>query len=276
MGEDSSTPATTDANHTVAVNIEEAGVKPLQKVDITYFGIYLGPSLSNPGESAQVNPSTGVVDPADWPQVLENQVKLNYNFTDHFFVGPVINFNFYTGQTNTSTMRDSGVRIGAKNLLKTGGFSMKADVRALAATTPGDQSAHAGILWENLISLKYDVPHTKWTAGVLSFTKYHTYTDNGISPKTGLGRGDWELYLAPNANWQFSRKVAATMFVDFYPLHKIGAAGDWTTAQPADLNPGINWDITDNFSVNPGIVFYPTNPTWAATSTILYISGKLL
>ena len=267
LGQDSQSVSSAGATQTTSANISDTAAKAPSKLEMTYFGIYVGPSVTNTGESAQVNPSTGQLDPAGWPQVLENQIKLNYKFTDNIFIGPVLNFYFFPGQTSNSIMQDSGIRLGSKSLYKNGGFKLAGDVRALAPVTPGDHRKNAAFLYEGILNATYAIPESKWTVGLLSFNKLHTYNNNAV------GHLDAELYAAPNVNWQFSQKLAATMYVEFYPQHTIGEEG-WGLYQPFDINPGINWDITDNFSLNPGLVFYPTS-TLASTSAIMYISDKI-
>jgi hypothetical protein len=235
---------------------------------MSYFGIFVGPSFSTAGQSYQVNPETNELD-TSWPQVLENSIKANVNLSENTFVGAILNFYMFPGQTSNSFIQDSGVRIGNKHLIKSGGLNLSADVRFLAPLTPGDQKKNASILYENIFNLTYEIPSAKLTLGLLDFNKLHSYNQQMI------GKADAELYIAPNLSWQFSRKVALTTAVEFYPLHKIGDEG-WTVAQPFDINPGVNWDVTDSFSLNPGIVFYPTSPNIASTSAILYISDKLL
>jgi hypothetical protein len=256
------------ASQTSTAEVADTAAKAPSKFELTYFGIYLGPGLKNPGDSAQVNPSTGELDPTNWPQVLESSVKLSYNFSDVAFFGPVINFDNFPGQTDNSMMQDSGVRIGTKSLVKSKNFNVTADLRALAPISPAHIKAHTSVLYESVINAKYDIPSSKFSLGFLTFNKFHTYQDSGI------GHLDAELYAGPNANWQFSQKWAATLYVEFYPAHVIGNEG-WTVTQPMDINPGLNWDITDNFSLNPGLVLYPTKLTFDTTSTILYASYKV-
>lgn len=252
----------------VTISQPSTAAPAFQKVDITYFGIYQGPSFGTANQSYQINPSTNSID-TGWPQVLENQIKANVNITENVFVGPVLNFYFFPGQTDNSIIQDSGVRVGNKHLIKSGGFNVSADLRFLGPIAPGDVKNNASILYESIENITYAIPKSKWTVGLLGFNKYHSYVDQG------LGHLDADLYWAPNFSWQFSQKLALTNYVEFYPAHKIGNEG-WTVTQPMDINPGINWDVTETFSVNPGIVFYPTSPNIASTSAIVYISDKLL
>lgn len=248
------------------------------RVALSYFGVYAGPALSRPGDGGTINTTTLDYDDTS-PQNLYSQFKLDYNLTPNVFIGPVVNFYLIpVPNQDHFQMSDSGLRIGHKQILHTDNLNLMADFRVMAPLRPSYRARDERLDLQSLEVFTYTLPKTKWTLGVVGFHYFQVYgggapTRDPLDPKDPR---DLNMYFAPNVSYQFTKTVAATLYYELYPYHVLN--GSWLSysADPADIAPGINWDITPTLSINPQVLIYPSRLSWNTLSPLLYVSAKIL
>jgi hypothetical protein len=247
---------------------------------LSYWAVYSGPAISHPLSGGTINTSSLYYDSTS-PQNLYNQFKLDYSLNDDIFVGPVVNFYFNpisgTGQ-QLFNMSDSGVRIGHRHIIHTDHANLMADLRIMAPLRPSYQANDELIDLQSLQVFTWDVPHTKWTLGVLGFHYYQQY-GSGIPIKNpnlpGAAR-DLTMYVAPNATYQFAKTVGAVLFVEFYPYHVYNRSWLEFASDPMDIAPGISWDITPSLNITPELLMYPARFSFDTLSPLVYITWKII
>lgn len=254
-----------------------------EKVALVYFGIYRGASINNLGNTYQPDTS-GNLDPTS-PQSLESYVTAGYKLDKDTIVGVTTHFMYFPTMTPTTAtqngqsgmdvqMLDPALMISRANMIDSNGFKLKGLLYVTAPATSNDYLAHhdESLIIAPTIVASWDIPRTKWTLGLYGYVA--DYVPNSSTQDSARS---YKIYAAPNANYQFAKTVAATMWVDLvqatrsYNTPFIGGLDNPTM----DIEPGINWDVNSHLSINPILNIYPGDPTLASTSLQAVIIGKL-
>ena len=175
-------------------------------------------------------------------------------------------------------MLDSGVRVGRKHLIHTENLDFFVDFRVMAPMQPSHRKNDEVVQLQTLQNLTYTVPKTKWTLGLLMFHEALAYGSARPyhDPKALDAPNDFALYFSPNVEYQMTHSLAAVMYYEMYPVHHPGASF-WTwTCTPADISPGLSWDITPSVNFSPQLLFYPSKLNANNMGTIAYLSAKFL
>ncbi len=251
-----------------------------KKAALTYFGVARGAGLNDLGNKYQPA-ADGTLDTTS-TQGLESVVTTGYRLNQDTLVGGNVHF-FYspvgnpTGGDKNFEWMDPSLLVSRANLIKVGGLSVKG---ILSATLPSSQYDYLkkhvmATALTNTYNLNYDVPDSTWSLGLYGYVTAYV---PGATP-TATYR-DYKVYVAPNANWQFSKKVAATMWVDLIQATRAntvnGSILHGLRNTDMDIEPGISWEFAKGWSVNPMINIYPRSLTMAASSIQAVIAGKAL
>ncbi len=256
-------------NHPIKETLQE-------KLALTYFGVYRGASLSDLGNSLQPD-TNGQLDPTS-PQSLENIITAGYRISKDSMIG--INTHFYyfpighpAGAGQSLQMWDPSVVLSKSGLVDQGGFKLNAKLTVQLPITSVDilQTHHFAATIQPALIGNYDIPKTNLSIGFFSFITAYIPTN-----KTPENSRTYKIYLAPTANYQLSKTLAATLWVDLFQVTRNQGTGFFSgmSNYTVDIEPGISWDITKNISINPMINFYPATPTLAATSLQAIIIAK--
>jgi hypothetical protein len=246
----------------------------LSRLSFSYFGIYTGPSLNQPVNAGGVNSNTGVFDPTSL-QNLQAQFRLDYSITPDIFAGPIIYVTLVPFNSRFFNMYDSGVRIGHKQIIHTDTFNFSEDVRALVALEDSHRFYDEKLQLATLQLINWQVSK-EITLGFIGYHQVFIYGNNTpafsmTDPNAPL---DIQMYVAPTFTYQFTKTLAATLYVEFYPVHIVGAKwNDWTT-YPMDIAPGISWDVTPDINISPQVLFYPSHLTASSIGSIIYTYVK--
>ena len=242
----------------------------LDHIGVTYFGIFSGPSVGTPNRFQP--DSQGALDPTS-PQQLESFLTTGYKWDNgNKLVGAVADFIYTPFNGQDLMMKDPAFKIGDKKLWTLGGVTDNADLRIFAPTSAAAVKGKEITAFQTLHIVSYDVPHSRLSLGTYFVAKLSLYQDGGSGKA-------FQLYLGPNASYQLSKTVQATLLYEVNAKHMYGSnVGFWDMSRDGtDLEPGINWDITPNFSINPFLNInsggkVSMDSTWAG----FYASGKFL
>ena len=84
------------------------------------------------------------------------------------------------------------------------------------------------------------------------------------------------MYWAATVGYQFSPNFAAVLYYEMFPYHRVGAPWSTWANDPADIAPGVSWDITKTVNLTPQLLLYPSSLSLKTMGTIIYLSAKLI
>lgn len=255
-----------------------------KKLEMSYFGVYHGGSLSN---LSGVQPDIeGNPDPTS-PQNLENIVTLGWKPAKDWLIGANLHF-FYNGSNFTNgadqnidrgiQMMNPSLLISKAKLVSNGGFNLKGYMYFELPVSHYDYITLPGHSMLTTITptanMTYDLPNSRLSLGAYTYLKFYVPGAN-----TPDDLRTWRFYLAPNANFQMTPTVAATLWIDLLDVRRNGGNQFFTTnglqSMEGDIEPGINWDIIPgHLSLNPILNIYTAHPTLASTSVQMIVVGK--
>jgi len=239
---------------------------PTGKFNLNYFAIFYGPSLKNPN-SFQPSP-LGVPDP-DRPLILRNVLGLGYSLSELVGVSASAAWSWQPVLKQQLQLHDPFLRLSHNSLFYTGGLNLYADVRAHFPVTSISRDNDLLLGVQFFQALTYDIPETRLTLGL--------YTSERGNIFGGEGYGDdLELYVAPNVNYQVSPTVAFTVLYEFQFSHTFGRRAMNINYDGSDIQPGVRWDITRQFWVNPYLNILPSNFGLGTTSFGLMMNWMLM
>jgi len=247
-----------------------------ERAALSYFGVYRGGALSDLGSA--VNPTaTGSPDLTS-PQGVESLITTGYKINKNLMLGAITHFTYYPflnpiGSDTRFQMLDPILMLSQSDIINRNGFKLSARLHVFLPLSKDDilLQQHLATAISPTLIINYDVPHSSLSLGIYGYVR--GYIPNGDA---NADANSYKLYAAPNASYQISRTLAATLWVDLVQAVRTQNTGFISGMQngPVDIEPGINWDITKNISINPVINIYPGNPTLAATSLQAFIVAK--
>ncbi len=260
-----------------AIKQTEAATAPTdyQKVYFSYFGMYQGPGLSQPLGSGAIDSSTLT---SQNEQNLQSQFKVDYFLTPEVFVGAVLNFQVNPLGGTAFQMLDSGFRVGHQKLIHTEHFNLMADFRVTAPLKPYNINNDEWIDFQSLQVLTYRIPKTKFTLGAVGFHTLQLYGNGLVSrpsndPSSAI---DLTLFFGPYVSYHLTDRVAALVSYELHPYHRVGASWDTWAADPADLAPGISWDITGDVNLQAQVLMYPSHFSFDTLGTMIYLYWQII
>lgn len=269
--------AEVDPNAQTQANTQSVYERIADKAILNYYGVYRGSSLNDPG-GALTPLGDGTLDTSG-PQSIESLVTLGYKFNKDTTASIIAHFYYYPGIKPDGTSEgfqnlDPIIQFERKNLINSNGLKLTGRLGFELPLSGYDRLVSAKDLTAVTATgiLSYDVPKTSLTVGLFGYIR--GYIPTASTPDDAR---TYKLYVAPNMNYQISPTVAATLWVDLVQATRNGNApgfigglqGDYV-----DIQPGINWDITKNISLNPFFNIYPANLTLKATSFQAALSAR--
>lgn len=247
---------------------------------VTYFGVYRGASLNDMGNKFQPDVD-GNLDTTS-TQSMENLVTVGYKpntqttvgVSTHFFYSPVGN---PLGGGKNFEWLDPALIVKRANLIQVGNFSVMGELSTTLPSSQYDYLKMHGMdaSFSPIFNINYDVPNTKLS---LSYYGYVTAYLPGAN-HTATYR-NYKIYGAPNATYQFTPKLGATLWIDLIQASRANTASGSLLhgAHNADMDiePGVAWEFVKNWTINPMINIYPKTVTMAASSVQMVIVGKAL
>ena len=240
-----------------------------EKVMLNYFGTYRGSSLSHLGDS--LTPDAKGIPDKDTPQHIESVVTAGFRVNKDLMVGIMAHFYNYPGAAKPSSnsagfqMYDPAIAVFQSNLINNGPFKLNGRLITYIPLTSVDilQREHQAVAISPTFIATYDVPRTPLTIGIWSYLRAYIPTADAVA-----NARTYKIYIAPNLNYQLTRTLAATLWVDLVQAARTKGTGFFSGIDNAavDIEPGISWDVTKNITINPLINIYPGSLTLAATS----------
>ena len=198
-------------------------------------------------------------------------VSAAYQLTPGFRPGFAIPFNVLPAASDALQFKPIYFGILDMKILEEGNFSFHADLRIY--TPLGDiaqaQDVRSGI--RTTQTMIYRVPGSNWTLGSVTYFRVWMYGPKG----TGY-RNDVEIYFSPFADYRISKTFYATLWTDVLQLGlQHGGKGGFSNL-PVDLQPGVRWEVTPSFSLNPYLNFIPARLRLDTVNVGLIVNAKLL
>lgn len=239
---------------------------PKDRLALSYYGVYYGPSLGQRNDyTPSYDGSSGDV------QNLDGIITAGYRVSKKFLAGVAVPLVYVPYRDKGVTMNNLFLKLANSEFWKNGRSKMGLSSRFYLPTN-GD-SRKSGFVTGARIeqNFTYDLKKAPVTLGLYTYEKalFYNATATSGTPLT--------LYAAPYLNYQFSKRVAATLWVDLVQLTQAkGKSFSEMQNAPVDIEPGINWDVTDNLSLNPYLNLFPGNMTADSSSLGLIVSAKVM
>ncbi len=246
-----------------------------EKFALRYFGMYNGASFANLSSSVQPQVS-GEPDPSS-PQNIDSIVTVGYKLDKtsilgvwgHFYYFPVGN---PAGSGQSVQLLDPSLLLSKSDLYESNGLRIGGRLTVNLPLSKADALVPNQLVTSvtPTVMINYDVPKTGLTLGLFAYVRGY------IGPDAIPGAPTYKIYVAPNVNYQITKTLAATLWVDLVQARRVQGTGfiSGLRNDVVDIEPGINWDITSNISINPVINIYPANPTLASTSLKAFIVAR--
>ncbi len=274
--------ASTPAASTTSATEDSLIARLKTKVKVGYFGQFNGTSISDPS-GYYPGPRTSKSD---------DTINLYNSISAGYMVSPTVKtylnprFEWRPSGTaagegvrasagNDLTFLDPRVGVEVANLVNTADFNLKgifnAELPASQTSRDRDLVAAPAIAFSG----NYNVRNTRFSLGFSTYFRGYVYGQTGAK----AGR-DLRAYLSPSVSYKISPTVSAIVGYEMLAqkLRKTkGVLPDQWVSEGTDLQPGIAWDITENFNLNPYIQIYPAGKINLETSSIgMYLSGSFL
>jgi hypothetical protein len=246
------TATSTAASQSVAPSIKE-------KLSLSLWSNFAGPAVNN------VNSQTPSSDLSTEPVNFDNIITGGYKLNPNLEVGAAVEAVYRPVMSQDLMMKDAWARVQASKIIDSNGFGLSVDLRAY---TPSPNR-------ENLVTGFRSTQNLTWTTGDLTLGSYTFVRANMYS--TAPGNAELRrIYFAPNGTYAFTKTLQATLWVDLVSLRYRAGVNEAYLGKndPIDIEPGINWDITDSVSFNPYVNFYTDNLAWDNTYVGFILTAK--
>jgi hypothetical protein len=262
---DTGTSAVSEASVSSGVSKDFRSLK--ERLSLSYFGAYFGPGLG------QQNDYTPGADGTNGDvQNLDGVITAGYKVSKRIFIGvgiPLIYTPFR--EEKGVTMPNLFLRLADSEFIKKGPFKMALSSRFYLPTNSDSRENGfvTGIRLEQ--NLTYEIKKAAVTLGLYTYERTYYYNSKAT------GGTPFTLYAAPYLNYQFANRVAATLWIDLVQMKQVkGKPISEMENASVDFQPGLNWDVNDQLSLNPYLNLYPGNLSADSSSLGLIVSAKVL
>ncbi len=247
-------------------------------VGLSYYNVFRGAPLSDVTNRYQPAPD-GSLDTTN-TQNLESTITAGWKFSKDWLFGTYTHFYFSpmgnpTSENNANMQwLDPALLISKANMVETGGLKIKGQLSATLPVSQYDTLKKNGLITgiTPMANILYEIPKTKLTIGLYTYFTAYIPGSNAIEDHRTM-----KLIMAPNANYQINKSLAATLWIDAVQVKRYKHSGFFSGMNNPDMDiePGINWDINQYLSFNPFLNIYPSKPTLSATSFQAALAGKI-
>lgn len=246
----------------------ETSASVFDHIKVKYWGNYAGPQLARPTSKYTTDPF-GKLTARN--QNADDLLTAGYQVTPGLRPGIGMPFNFVPMTSSVIQIKPLYFGLIDMKLFESGNLKIHGDARLY--TPIGDvaatQDVKTGVRFSQIAL--YRVGDTNLTLGSYTYIRYWVYGKNG----TGF-RNDFEVYFSPFANYRLTRSLYATLWTDVLQLgHQYGTPSGLKNL-PVDIQPGIRWDITESFSINPYLNFIPAALRLDTVNVGLVVNATLL
>lgn len=279
--------ATSAMADTSTTSVSSTAPSLLDKLVLSYWAAYSGPSITNPDSHTNDSNSYGAVGsngvngPGSELQNLDSTITFGYKITDKLVLAA--NYRFVLrpsvlidpdGTHYFYRNKDPWINLIAPKLVHTNGLNVWADIRVYVPAVTSNNEMGALRLTQ---ITTYDVPKTRLSLGLYTYERANLLTDAGAAGNME----NLDFDVSPFASYQLTSKLAATFWSDVVQAtyantgSAAGVPQGWDN-QSVDMSVGIGWDITPKINLNPQFTFYPGYATLSNTTIGAIISAKFL
>lgn len=251
------------AAETPAATIESQSV--IDRIKVKFWSNYSGPQLAAPTSRSTTDHFGNKTD-----QNADDLLTAGYQITPGLRLGVGFPFNFLPLGSDVLQLKPIYVGVLDAKLYESGPFSVHADFRFY---TPIGEVARAQDVLSGFRTTQVSLykATSNLTLGAVTYFRVWAYGANG----SGF-RKDLEIYFSPFANYRLTQTLYATLWTDVLQLgNQHGKPGSFSNL-PIDVQPGIRWDITPAFSVNPYLNITPAKLRADNINVGLVVNATLL
>lgn len=246
------------ATNTSATSAAEVAPSLKDKLNISDTSYIYGPgaaSIAKGDISKQPNTDGSLGDAVQ----AENVIAVYYKASPAVKLGPVADIKLNIDAKKPVDFAAAWLAVKHGSVYTNGNFALSGDLRFYA---PVAGSLITGI--RSSQNMDYQVPNTRLT--ISNYTTIRANANRGLAPK-------FQFTLSPYLNYQISPKVAATLWTDVVQL----TAMNTITNEDLDIQPGMNFEISPNFSLNPYLNIRPAAADLLGSTSInVTITATLL
>ena len=269
---------------TSTANSEAIAPSIKEKLNLNLWSNFAGPAVNNFNE---VTPGSTPDD--DDRLSFDNVITSGYKLQKTFEVGAAIELLYKPMGTlgkefsNDVATKDIWLRANRSKILDSNGLDLSVDLRVY---TPSPNR-------NNLVTGFRSTQNFNWTYGDLTLGTYSFFRANvyttaptgkySLDEEKGLAFHNYgsgselrRLYIAPNGSYAITKNLQATLWADLVSLrYRAGDSRNYLGKNdPIDIEPGLNWDITDKVALNPYVNFYTDNLGWDNTYVGFIFTAK--
>jgi hypothetical protein len=257
----------------------------LSQSAVTFFSEYYGPSVGSP--SANLVDDTGTSN--GYHQYFDSSMIVAYKINGSTWtVGGAYNFAYIPVTGQDLTTEDPYLKVGNRELIKNGHFTMGADLRFYPGLSHYSQAADQTGYFRSVQVMNYDIPNTKFSISNLSWVRYYFFNNRAQAMAFGLAgasaaapyeTANFQVSTIPGINYQATPKLGFTLQYEMDTYQLLGnPVSNWTSPnQSTGLYAMVSWDMNRHINLNP-FVEMQTGGRITIDSTVLgaYITAKLL
>jgi hypothetical protein len=247
----------------------------VDRMIFSYYGVYSGPSITNPTEATLDEGKLEDVQYLDSTLTGGYKItdKLKLTFNHRFVLRPTVWMNDQQGGYKA---KDPWITLSNPALVHAGGLNVSADIRLYIPAVSSAKMMGAIRLTQ---TTTFDIPKTRLTLGLYTIERANMLTDAGAGG-VGTDMENFFLDLSPFANYQLTPTLAATFWADVVQATYSTVGGPklaqgWANA-PIPVYFGVGWDITPSVNLNPQFTVFPATATLETTTIGAILSAKLL
>jgi len=244
-----------------------AGGSVLSHLNVTYSGLVHGPSIDNLSDSHTVDrlglAKTGALNSG-------NSINLDGDLTAMYMVnktqgaGIYLPFLLIPVQGQGLVRGDFGLKLTDTAVVDARGFNLSSSLylqapTSLASGAPTREVPYGVDMAFGLKltpSLRYAVPHSRWTLGSLNELKWYAGV---IRDKT------FKIVKIPYAQYTLLPNLSAKQAYEMDERHLVGQTGYFAfNTYQTDLQAGVVWNVTSKVSFNPYLQIFTTPTVQAA------------
>jgi hypothetical protein len=231
-----------------------------------YFGIFYGPSVSDP--SSYQPASDGTADTSR-PLLYKNFLGLGYRITNDISITPTAYWQWIPVRGGQYAIQDPYIKISHNSLISSGGFNLYSDLRYHVPVSDYSRAANSMGGLQTVQVATYIPEGSRFTYGFLGSGRVNFYGSDGYG-------NDSEFYAGPNISYQMTPTLAGMILFEYNLNHTYGDPNNTLREDGYDFQPGLNWDVSSTILFNPYINIYPGDASLKSTSMGFLISWQAL
>jgi hypothetical protein len=231
-----------------------------------YFGIFYGPSVSDPSSFQPA--SDGTPDPSR-PLLYKNFLGLGYRITNDIAITPTAYWQWVPVRGGQYAIQDPYVKISHNSLISSGGFNLYGDLRYHVPISDYSRAANSMGGLQTVQVATYIPQGSRYTYGFFGSARVNFYGSQGYG-------NDVELYAGPNVSYQMTPTLAGMLLFEYNLNHAYGDQNGALKDDGYDVQPGLNWDVSSTILFNPYVNIYPADANLKSTSLGFLISWQAL